>query len=588
MAIYKDLFNDKSANLAAQDYIPAATGSWISRAVVGADVGMTNFRTFIETGAMKFHGPEGEITLDMSKDDALVRTIKDAVQDATREVRRSDEYRALMEADPPTIEQRLAYEQVLSKAVFDEIEEVDGLQKYRLDKGAVEANDMSDHFAYSRNEIVSDNNLNSLSKDIDGKADMNVSYTTDFECEKMSAVKGMIMQIVEDSLLPPDDGTLSSAGSYFNAQGGMYMIGGFVTPDLGELVSKDDDVDVSRGWHAFVTSSKSGAVFEATAVQEVEVIGQNFYGADRMLIPLNFDGHLPEQAPYNYNFAMLAAGGRVGYVPMDPQTPGQIHPDANFGDIKAYQVGSNDQLFAERMMAIQSGNLEKLDDLQKTIPQMSMDLMRNDLKYAAADFFNRKVSETVKNGFNNFDPEGAGPLTFIDNAMRKNIHDFEGIPESLKSAYTDYAAKGLDVPHELLLEIADDLNAGDFLYGNVKVQDYVRNLNGLREQGSADIEQQLVKSGMAADEAKLFAEDFKHKLYDGEEFTQLNEAAKISSQLATIVSAASDAKTDISLDIKNATISLSGDQNSVAASVSDHQVKQPETTVVAAPQTVGL
>ncbi len=117
MSYYKDLFNDKSANLAEQDYIAAATGSWASREIAGIDVGMTSFRAFIETGDMKFHGPEGVITIDFSKDDALMRSMKAALEDAQYEVRNSDEFSALMDADPPTLEQRLAYEQTLSWAV---------------------------------------------------------------------------------------------------------------------------------------------------------------------------------------------------------------------------------------------------------------------------------------------------------------------------------------------------------------------------------------------------------------------------------------------------------------------------------------
>ncbi len=579
MGKYKDVFNDKSANLAAQDYIPAATGSWISRDIVGVDVGMTNFRAFIETGKMHFRGPEGEINIDFSKDDALMRTIEDVVQDARHDVRHSDEYKALKAADPATLEQRLAYEQVLSEAVFEGVERVDGLRQYRLDTNAVEANDMPEHYAQSSNEIISNNNLNSLSRDIEGHADMNTSYTTDFECEKMSALKGMIMQAIEDDLLPADDGSLKSAGSYFNAQGGMYMIGGFVAPDFEELIGKDEDVKVSRGWHAFVTSSKSGAVFEATAVNDDGSSGGNFYGADRMLIPLNFDGHLPQQSPYNYNFAMLAAGGRIGYVPMDPQNPGQMHPGAKLDDIKGYQVGSNDQLFAERMMAIQSGNLEGLGDLQKTIPQMSMDPYRIDLHYAAADFLNRRVSESVKTSLNAFDPDREGSMTFVENVMKEHVEDFDGLPESLKTAYTEYVAEGLDVPKELLLEIAQDIDVANMEYGNMKIQKVLQDLDGLRTQGPAEIEKQLVKAGMKPDEAKIFADDFQHKLHNGGEIMRLEAASDLSAGLTEIIRDAEMLKNGSSYDITKAAVSLSGDQNP-----QDTQAKQPDANIPAQPQ----
>lgn len=578
VAVYKDFFNDKSANLAAQDYIPAATGSWISREIVGIDVGMTNFRAFLETGEMKFSGPEGEVTIDFAKDDALTRAIKDVAEDALKQVQFSDEYRDLMEADPPSLEQRLAYEQVLSKAVFEGVEGIDGLNKYRLDQASAEASDMPESMAYSKNEITSNNNLNSLSIDINGKADENVSYTTDFECEKMSALKGLIMQGVEDALLPPDDNTLGSAGSYFNAQGGIYHIGGISVPKMEQLVGEDEAVKVKHGWHAFITSSKSGAVFEATAVVEEDTIGQNFYGDDRMLIPLSFDGHLPEQAPYNYNFAMLAAGGRVSYVPMDPNNPGNMHPEADLGDISAYQVGSNDQLFAERMMAIQSGHLEGLSDLQKTIPQMSVDLMRNDLKYAAADFFNRSMIEEIAVVLHSYDPDGQGALTFLDNMMRRKVEGFEGLPESLRTAYTDYTAKGLDVPSDLLLKIANDVDAGEFYFGNIKVQGALEALKELREDGASDMEKQLIGAGMTPEEAKVFADDFSYSL-GRDEFRELEGVGKISAQMVAIVNSANELENEISSDIKNASITLSGDQNN-----QDTQEGQPRTNTPLQPQ----
>jgi hypothetical protein len=109
----------------------------------------------------------------------------------------------LLAADPPTIEQRMAYEQVLVNNVFDAIEGVGGLSEYRLGPEHI---DESNQFMSPNEGIKTNNNLNGLSVEIDNFANGQRAYTTDFECEKMSAIKGLVMQRVEDSIMPADNG----------------------------------------------------------------------------------------------------------------------------------------------------------------------------------------------------------------------------------------------------------------------------------------------------------------------------------------------------------------------------------------------
>lgn len=565
MSYYKDLFNDKSANLADQDYIAAATGSWASREIAGINVGMTSFRAFIETGDMKFHGPEGVITIDFSKDDALMRSMKAALEDAEYEVRNSDEFSVLMEADPPTLEQRLAYEQTLSRAVFGAIEGIDGLKNYRLDKDALDGK-----YSQSSNEIKPDNNLNSLSQDIEGKADSTQSYRTDFECEKMSALKGMLMQGIEDSLLPENDGSLQSAGTYFNAQGGIYNIKGFAAPDLEEVIQKDD-FKVDRGWHAFITSSKSGAVFEATAVKDDDDAYSNLYGEDRMLIPVSDNGHLPEQAPYNQNFGWLVAGARVAYVKMDPEHPGSVHPEADMKDLTFYQVGSNDQLVAERMYAIQSGHVENLDDLQKMIPQMSMDSFREDLRFAGVDLTLRQLYEITGHAVRQYDPNNEGPTTFLDNFMTKKMAGYDGLPDCLVEAFQTYAQQGNDIPDELLAQIAQEVDSDMIHKAQYEMYSLSKNVRALRHDMPKDIGDHLEKSGLEAEYADIYESDL-HYRFNDPQYATLEQAAAMAQTLSNIVYKAQDHQAESVLTTgQGALVSQSGDQNIAAAQDSEQE-----------------
>lgn len=549
---YKDLFNDQSANLAAQDHIPAATGGWMAEAV-GINVGMTNFRSFLETGKMHFRGYEGEIHIDMSKDDALMKSLKTALDDAHQELIETDAYKDFIEADPPTLNQRLAYEQELSRVSFQAIEGIDGLTKYRLDAGA-----MDGMYSQSSNEIKSDNNLNSLSADIEGRADSTQSYRTDFECEKMSALKGMLMQSIEDAVLPEDDGTIKSAGSYFNALGGMYMVQEFISPELSEVM--EGDMDVTRGWHAFVTSSKSGAVFEATAVENSED-SEALYGANRMLIPLTFDGHLPEQAPYNYNFATLAAGMRVAYVPMDPENPGRVQELAGYNDIRSYQVGSNDQLSIDRMMAIESGNLEEMENLRKNIPQMSMDGYKNDLRFAAADLISRKIVQKFDDHLGKFDPDMDGGHNFMLNVAEEEIYDFAGIPDSLMRAHEEYVSQGKEIPQELLQEIADQ-DTWSVTYLDSKLDEMATNIGKMQEAVPAYVKGELVKAGFEEEYATVYAENLKYQVWP-EQLASLDEARTLSESLKNIAYKAQELNPEFAMDTEGV-VTMEGDQNTSA------------------------
>jgi len=442
-------------NLGQTDLIHSGTESMLGKWVLGVDIGMTNFNYFLDHGDMKFQGPLSAVSIDFEKDDAINKIIREAIEETRSDVQKSEEYQALITADQPTLEQRYAYEQVLANAAFDHIEEKSGLHQYRLDQFSAEKN-----FKVAGN-LLPDNDLNKLSQDTNKTADATGQYNFGLECEKMSALKGLVMQAVENDLLPIDEGTFNTAGSYFNAQGYQYHIGGFTTSVLGEK-----DFDADRGGHAFISSAKSGAIFEATANTATprEYNTGEFKSLDaRILVPVL--GTIFDGTEVNENFETLASGSRVYYAPMDSEQPGRMATNFTASQIIAYQVGSSDDKKIERFNAIYAGEYDKLNDLTSghewgddTVEKFKSEIPSYELYYRMY-----KESRNMEAEISMYDPENKGPEAFLRGYLEINGGDLSGVSGDVFQGYQDYIKQGREIPETLLSKIAQSAEAPDEL-----------------------------------------------------------------------------------------------------------------------------
>ncbi len=153
-------------------------------------------------------------------------------------IQNDPEMQALLQ-DPNWSEgDRIKWEAKLSQITSEELNKIQGLGTYRLEG--------DQHVDGSQTEIRPDR-LNDLNEDI-----LNGSQKVEFDCEAMSVVEGTLMQAVENTFLAgndPSPDNLKFAGNYFYTTGGV-----FFGPSSGGV-----------GGHAYVLSSVTGNVFEATA-----------------------------------------------------------------------------------------------------------------------------------------------------------------------------------------------------------------------------------------------------------------------------------------------------------------------------------
>lgn len=189
---------------------------------------------------------------DQAPSDAVNRALDSVQERVIADVKNSETMQALFKKESWSPEDRTAYEKELSETVNKEIDKVPGLDEYRTVWEA-KILGLGDK-AHSENTT----NLNELSKDI-------VDHTHDkrFDCGVMATFEGIILQKVEQKLLPANqEGNMKSAHNYFLQTGSMDKVGG-TTNALGLSVS-DGDVRTS-GSHIWIVSSATGGIIEATA-----------------------------------------------------------------------------------------------------------------------------------------------------------------------------------------------------------------------------------------------------------------------------------------------------------------------------------
>lgn len=168
--------------------------------------------------------------------DSLTQAIADVREAVKVAIANDPDMQALL-ADPNWSEgDRVAWERGLTEIVSEELDKIPGLDQYTVTGGEGKR--------YAENRAST---FNSISEDLD-----NGTNKWEVDCETFSAIKGSIMQMVENETLPkvenPDPSNLKFAADYFYATGNV-----FFGPSSG------------YGGHAFVMSSVTGNIIETTA-----------------------------------------------------------------------------------------------------------------------------------------------------------------------------------------------------------------------------------------------------------------------------------------------------------------------------------
>lgn len=202
------------------------------------DSRVINFQHIITTGDID-QGimPVADHTIDWETDDTFNDTMNSLEKNVLERIESHDDLQSLLTNDPWTLEDRVQWEYYLSGIVSDELNKIPGLDEYRTQSAFPWFNSPS-----------RDSDANELSDDIE-----NDTENMEFDCELMSIIEGSILQRVENSLLPKPDETqdeFKRIGNYFYAQS--------------QLSSADDNPYESRA-HAFIISSLTGNIIEATA-----------------------------------------------------------------------------------------------------------------------------------------------------------------------------------------------------------------------------------------------------------------------------------------------------------------------------------
>lgn len=177
----------------------------------------------------------GSQFIDFESDDAFTSaldSIRQNVHDSLAES--SGEARTLLSKEVWTKEDREQWEQTVSSWVSYHVDSVPGFDNYRTPR---QENNPAEYRP---------TRLNDLSADIE-----NGTQTVEFDCEVMSVVEGLILQQIDKEFLPEvaSEGNYKVASNYF-----------YVVADLNLHAQMD-----YLGAHAFVVSSATGNIIEATA-----------------------------------------------------------------------------------------------------------------------------------------------------------------------------------------------------------------------------------------------------------------------------------------------------------------------------------
>jgi len=175
--------------------------------------------------------------IDFSADDPFNRALNTIQIQSQKRIEANNELSALLNKDQWSREDRLLWEKKTSHIISEEVEKFKGFKKYRKETDG--------------NGVVRAIRLNDLSLDL-----AHGTENIEFDCESMSAVKGVTLQRIENTLLPQH----TTQNNYKHASNYFYISGNVSFNRI------DGEKEISG--HAYIVSSASGAVIEPTAKPE--------------------------------------------------------------------------------------------------------------------------------------------------------------------------------------------------------------------------------------------------------------------------------------------------------------------------------
>jgi hypothetical protein len=186
----------------------------------------------------KYVHPEQNI--DWDRDDAFTRALEKIRLNAVATIRDDEHLGPLLDKESWTRRDRIIWEATVSDIVSHEVQQIKGLDEYRTSSALPSFLRLGGNDSPTRPTC-----LNDLATDIEGG-----TKKTEFDCEGMSAVKGTTLQYIDNFFLPD-----SAKKSDFKVSSSYY----YTVGTLNEGGSN------SFGKHAFVCSSATGNIIEATA-----------------------------------------------------------------------------------------------------------------------------------------------------------------------------------------------------------------------------------------------------------------------------------------------------------------------------------
>jgi hypothetical protein len=206
------------------------------------DARAINFQSVLETGNIPTSSGIGAMRsgwgpqhIDWDSDDAFTQALDQIKENTASRIQQSAELQELLEKDQWTREDRVAWEREVSTIVSEEHNNISGLDNYRNVSNSSQYPDVERRVT----------NLNDLSYDIE-----NNTQTLEHDCETNSIVEGVVLQQIDVEFLPDasEVGDYKEASNYFFVRGGVSF----------------DQSDTSTLYHAYVVSSGTGNVIEAT------------------------------------------------------------------------------------------------------------------------------------------------------------------------------------------------------------------------------------------------------------------------------------------------------------------------------------
>ncbi len=281
-----------------------------------------NFRSILENGLVplqgraSFYGMTYNQNIDFDQDDAYTRALDDITRAVQKRIDVDPKMQELLKKESWSRDDRVDWERRTSRYVSEEADNIQGLGGYRH---ANFAGKIDNPFSGSVAETRA-LNVNDLAQDIENDTEI-----IEYDCETMSLTEGAVLQRIEDANLPmsaPIEGSFKESSSYFYTSGLAFSY----------------DPNLNNFGHAFIVSSATGSVIEATADPSNPISSY-------------------QEAPEGYSFQDFANGAPVFGVDFSYVSygAGGLTGDAedyykiDMGDLAKISKGDNGRTFQDHL-----------------------------------------------------------------------------------------------------------------------------------------------------------------------------------------------------------------------------------------------